>query len=239
MTVNLDGMLKLHSAYCQEAHCQADIAKKMAGTGVIWQQAEEARLRNVALFLNIQWDDQAHTNLLKQRNIALQEAQRLEKKQKILESKIQAMGKLLTGGTGSLEAIQQGWIGFFYVRGAVPPSTIIQAYRSVKPDADVFNLNSWTHPWAAKGSVVAGIPRDKDLTVLFQWAARGNYYPKQGWGAWEYLAQLIETIDKACNTAAAEVAAKTEKAKLAALELSKLDWKRLETPAGVKKGTES
>ncbi len=231
--MDLDGIIKLSEAQCREATVGAQIAKTMAETQVIWQEVYKKQLENVALFLYIKWDEQAHDNLLKQRNIALRRERQIREKQEVLEKKIRAINGLITGGTGSLEAIQQGWLGFFYVRNFLEPSTIIKAYRKVKPDADVFITDSWTHPWAANGALVLGIPQGNDLTALFQWAARGNYYPKQGWGAWEYLTQFIEALNDAANEEAAELEKKVADAHAAALELSKIDWKRLETPAGL------
>jgi hypothetical protein len=229
--MDVDGIIMLSDASVREAEAQAGIAKTLAEAGVIWQQALHKYFENVALAVNIKWDDQAHTNLLKQRNIGLQREKELRDRASKLGRKLQAMRSLLSGGTGSIEAVQQGWLGFYFMLGNVPASVFTKAHREVKPDEDTFNNDSWRHPF--RGAAVVSIPAGKDVNLLFQWAARNNYLPKTGWGSWEYLSKFIETVNAGAMEAAQSIDKKLEAAHAAALELSKLDWKRLDNPAGL------
>ncbi|MBW3597263.1 MAG: hypothetical protein KY475_08315, partial [Planctomycetes bacterium] len=56
----------------------ADVANKIANLGLIREQIIAARLENVAKFLDIRWDAEAHADLLKARNRARRESRKLK-----------------------------------------------------------------------------------------------------------------------------------------------------------------
>jgi hypothetical protein len=208
----------------------ADNAGKYAQADLTEQQAIQQSLKNVALYMGMEWDKEAHTNLIRQRNIALQRGRKAEEAYAQLVRKAHLVSALINGG--SWDAVRDGWIAFFYIAKAAPTATLVQIYRGLKMDEDGYSKDSWLHPWVNEGAVVEQYTGVKDVNLLLQWAAKKTYYPKQGFGAWEYLSTLLEKLDQGAAEQTIKLEAKMKEAEAAAELLSKIDWDRLKTPAG-------
>jgi hypothetical protein len=230
MATEFDGMIALNDAGVREQESQAKIAQMMAETALIWQKVQHAGLKNLEMFLKIKWDAQAHDNLHRLVLQAQRRADELRKKADKFKEKIQWMNRLLDGGEASQEGIRQGWLAFYFIRNAMPPSALVKAYKAVTVPDEIYEETSWAHPWHRDGAVTHIYVGHKDPTQLFGWAAKNNYYPVFSEPAWDYITTLLVNVDDIAEEMAANLDAKVKEAEAKALEISKIDWNRLNTP---------
>lgn len=228
--MDLDGFVKLVDAQrnvattqASVANTMADVATKVANLSVIAEQAIKARLDNIAKYLSIQWDVQAHKHLLKTRNQALRNAKKLETEAKRTSKNAASIGRLLTGA-GSATSTRDAWIAFEFFRNRVPVGAAI-ALGKVKAKAAAYKAASWGH--ATKTPAVDVPKEQRSISSLWQWAEQNVYYPKSGSAAWDALADYLQVMDTAAATQAAALRDAATAAEKDARELAKLDWDRL------------
>jgi hypothetical protein len=225
--MDLDGFLKLDDQQIKEATAQADIAGKWIQNEILWQQAVKAAEQNLALFLNIRWDADAHGHLVRTRNIALQRVRVLRERSARLESAVRGANRLLAG-EGSWDAIRDGWLGFEYLRGVLPFSASAKAAAMV-PDPASYEQGSWLHPMHD----VPNPPTHRDPGSLLKWARINTLYPVMGGAAWNYMATFLTALNEGATNLATEIQARTADAEKAALAIEQQDWDRLKHPAGL------
>jgi hypothetical protein len=228
--MDLDGFIKLGDAETRAATARADIAGKMADVatkiaqlGLIREETIKKRLENIAKAFDIQWDKQAHDHLLKIRNLALQDARRLEDEADKTKRFTDRLSRLLAGD-GSWTAIRDAWLAFEFFRGRVPASAAIQM-GSVPVESDAYASDSWRHP---EKKQFEGLPEDeRDVGGLWKWARTHTLYPRTGTAAWQALAAYLEVMSEAATTRAEQIRKEADEAETDAIELAKLDWERL------------
>ena len=228
--MDIDGLVKLSDAETRRAKTQdemamtmADIALKLAQVEVVHQQAIRQYLENVAKFLEIQWDQQAHHQLLRMRNIKLREVEKLKAAAAHARKATENVGKLLIGGGGA-DYIGFGWGGFDYFRLHTPPDASVKI-GGIVVSAEAFSASSWAHP---THDVQDELPESRrDMGHLWQWAQHRNYYPRPGKAAWALVAEYVTIISEAAAARAHKLENEIQAAGNAALELEKLDWERL------------
>ncbi|MBW3600018.1 MAG: hypothetical protein KY475_22445 [Planctomycetes bacterium] len=111
----------------------AEVATKIANLGLIREQILKARLENIAKFLDIRWDAEAHADLLKARNRARREARKLEAEAATTERHSQRLGSLLAGH-GSWTRVRDAWIAFEYFFARIPIEAAAQIGRIEVPE---------------------------------------------------------------------------------------------------------
>ena len=224
---SIDGFVKLNDASLKRSEAQAsvantlaDAATKIAKLGLIHEETIKARLENVAKFLDIKWDAQAHKHLMKVRSLAYHRQTVLRNEWRLLRANLLRVGVLLAGG-GSWTSMRDGWIAFDFLRSHVKPSVLGKA-GIVVPRPGAYRASSWLHPNRQVVEITA-----KDPGGLLTWARRQTCYPMIGGDAWTYIAGYLETLEQAASDEAVLMQAEVDEAEKAALELSKIDWERL------------
>jgi len=228
--MDLDGFIKLGDAETRTATARAEIAGKMADVatkvaqlGLIHEEVIKKRLENIAKAFDIQWDKQAHDHLLKIRNLALQEAKRLEDESHKTRRFTDRLSRLLAGD-GSWTAIRDAWMAFEFFRGRVPASAAIKM-GSVEVDPAAYSAASWRHPEDKPIDDVP--PSERDLGRLWGWARKRTLYPKSDSAAWSALAAYLEVMSETATARADKMRTEADEAEKDAIELAKLDWERL------------
>jgi hypothetical protein len=226
--INLqDAQIRANETQATIADKLADIPGKLAQADLTEAQPVNQHLKNVALFLNIGWDRQAHYQLERAKTIALQMARVLRNRRQLFADRTRDAGWLLAG-EGSATAITAGWIGFEFLRPTLPFLAAMKA-GTVPLPAEAFDRSAWLHP----EHDVPRLPGMHDGGTLLGWARTSNLYPVLGGPAWTYIAGILQSLADAAATEAAELDKQTAAAEASALELEKIDWSRVQKPAGV------
>ncbi len=228
--MDLDGFIKLAEAEAHAAAARADIAGKMADVatkaaqlGLIHEAEITKRLENIAQAFDIKWDRQAHDRFLQIRNLALQEAKRLEDEAHRTRRFIDRLSRLLAGD-GNWTAIRDAWIAFEYFRGQLPASAAIKM-GSVEVDPAAYSADSWRHP---EDKPIDDVPaRERDLGKLWGWARKRTLYPKSHSAAWRALAAYLKVMNEAAAARSDKIRTAVDATDNEAIELAKLDWERL------------
>ncbi len=219
--MDLDGAIKLNDAQIKSEEASADIAGKMADVAIKWQQANHASLENLRLLLNIEWDADAHRNLIRITQQSLQQVRILKEQGEKLRSKLHELTWLMAGG-GDWERVRDGWIAFEFVRTHLPFAVTMRAVTS-DPAPAAYDSAAWRHP--INETVTYGQPHDAG--ALMDWARRHTYFPVLNGPAWQWLAGYLLALDTAATNEAAVIQARVEAAKKDALALQERDWDRL------------
>lgn len=228
--MTIDGFIKLSDAETRAAtaraniaNTMADVATKIAQIGLIKEETIKKRLENIAKALDIKWDKQAHDHLLKTRNMALQEARKLEEEADKTKRFTERLSRLLAGD-GTWTNIRDAWVAFEFFRGRVPAAAAIKM-GSIVVESQAYQATSWKHP---EKKPVSDVPQeDQDLGGMLGWARKNTLYPKTGSAAWQALAAYLEAMSEAATERASQIRTEADEAEKEALELSKLDWDRL------------
>jgi hypothetical protein len=240
--VDLDGFIKLNDAQRADATAGADITgklasadstladipQKLAQADLTEQQAINQLLKNFKLSQEIQWDADAHRQLLRERNKKLQEAERIAKERPKLNSALLHVGALIRGAA-SIESIGYGWMAFAYLRDHAPVTATIKAAETPPADS-AFDKSSWGHPLHD----VPDLPQDRNGGALLDWAAKHSCYPKWGSMAFAFVAGFLQSLSDAAAVEAAEIQTRLDAAQKAASELETRDWDRLKNVTEVK-----
>mgnify|MGYP001565877020 CR=1 FL=1 len=217
-----DIFVKLHDAQIKESEAQATIAGQMTDVaikaGEAYERIQAAHLQNVAKFLDIKWDSQAHASLVRARNVALRKAAQLRSESKIVATKARELGKLLAGG--SWTAVRNAWIAFDYFYGRCAAKV---TFPATPPGA--YESSAWLHPDHEIGEALDAAHHDP--FNLFRWARTHSYFPKEGTPAFEAMQGRLAALAKAADAMASELTAGLAEAEKAALEIHKIDWDRL------------
>ena len=222
------GILQLHDCVLKEAECKARIAGMMAETALKWQEVRHKSLQNLALWLDIKWDAQAHDNLIRQKMKAQNLVTKLKEQSEHITRKLEWALKMTRASGLSYDGVRAAWLGFYFITDKTPPKILIAAYAKLEPDPEAFKVNSWAHPYHRDGSIVTPYQGVKDPTSLFAWAARHNYFPVYGEHAYEYYVGLLEHLNEGALQNAVVLEKKIADAEAHAMELSKIDWGRLD-----------
>ncbi len=223
MNVDIDGFTKLSEAGCRQAECQAEIVGKLAAAELTWQQAQHQALVNLAKQLDIQWDEQAHRQLLQMRNLALQRARLRRIDAEHFGLATRNVNNFMSGAP-SLMGVTSGWISLGYLRSRLPLGAT-SALPLPESDTKAFEVDSWKHPDRTHQVWIAS--QRPDIGGLFDEARQRNYFPRMGGAAWDYLAKYLTSMSAAAEKVALELQAKIDAAEKSALELEKRDWDRL------------
>lgn len=226
---DLDGFIALNDAQIRSNESQASIADKLAGipqklaqADLTEQQAIHQHLENVAKWLDIQWDAQAHEHLLTMRNVALQNARETRRETDKLRHSIGHVTALMAGG-GDWTAIRDGWVALAYVRQRLPLEVSLKAVQ-VPTDESAYSRDSWKHP---THDVPPIMPASRDPGSLLDWARQNTCYPKWGSAAAALVGNYLQALAAAATAEAAALQDQQESAENSAIELCKLDWERL------------
>jgi hypothetical protein len=227
--VDYDGLIAIGDAQVRAATAQATIADTLAGVPQKLAQAELTRqqairqqLENLAKFLDIRWDAQAHQSLIRVSKLALQKATNARQEAKTFADHVRRLTWLMSGSADATGVVA-GWIAFYYVLTHLPAAVTVQAL-SHDPAEEAFDVDAWKHPNHAPPVMVS----DHDGGTLLDWARKGNCYPRLGSAAWLYLSQVITAMSDGSKTHAAQIVADVEKLEADARALQMLDWKRLD-----------
>lgn len=225
--MEIDGFVKLQDASTRHIEAQANVAKSMADVatkiatlGLIHEETVKLHLENVAKFLDIQWDVQAHKHLIKIRNMAQMRLRQSRDEWRTARAHLFRVGALLAGG-GSWTTMRDAWIAFDYLRSHSPPSVLAKT-GSVVPRPGAYRVSAWLHPNRKAVQITA-----QDPGSLLTWARRETCFPMMGGDAWRYVADYLETLERAAHEESLAISASIDAAEKSALELSKLDWERL------------
>lgn len=218
--LDLDGFVKLSDAGIREAEAHADIVGKMVEAEIKWQQAVHAALENLAKLLDIQWDAQAHKQLIRMRNVKLRNAKLAKTEAEHLSQAVMWVNKLMSGDV-SLTAVTSGWMSFGFIRSRV---ALGGAILPVPDDKFVYDRElSWAHPDGGGSTVAPG----RDPGAVLRWARINNFYPIAGGPAWLWLTGYLAKLSAVAAAEAEKIDKRVEVAENAALELERRDWDRL------------
>jgi hypothetical protein len=229
MPSNLDGFLQLSDQQIKEAQAAADVSLKLSQAEINWQLADHQALQNVALLLNIKWDEQAHKQLLRMRNIKLRRVKELEARMLRISMWIHDT-RYIIDGPQHRDQVRDGWIGFNGLRAFTPTQILVRSFREVPIDPiGCFDNVNWLHFKKTTGEpeTVPQYVGIKDAGTLWYWAARNNYYPVVGNAAWNHLAAFVSNISEGCDAEAARLQTKVEKAQAEAQAFMDKDYERL------------
>lgn len=222
--MELDSILKLNDAHIKTATAQADVAGKLIDNKLKLEAVLKARLENIAKFLDIRWDSQAHTHLLRTRNLALQKARDLEREREKLRKKLKEVNWLVEG-SGSLAGIVAGWIAYQHLVTNFGGLVKTQAQA---PDASAYEPTAWLH----LSKEIKDKPPTTSSFHLISWARQRNYFPHPQGAAWRYIVSQLTAINQAAEEEATELEKRLDVAKKEALALEERDWNRLDQPSG-------
>lgn len=228
--MDLHGLIKLAEAELHAAHRRvivagklADVAPKVAQLDLSRQETIKQRLANVAKALDIKWDVQAHDRLLKIRDRAMEDAERLKDEAENVREFTDRLGRLLSGD-GNWTAIRDAWMAFEFFRGRVPTAAAVKLGR-VRVESPAYSADSWRHP---ENNRIDDVPAsERDLEGLWRWARRRTLYPKSHSAAWNALAACLEAMCENAAARADKMGIESDEAEMEAIEFEKLDWERL------------
>lgn len=195
----------------------ADIPNKLATAQMTFQQAVGKYLENVAAYLNIQWDEQAHSHLLKARANALQEARAARQHAEFAKLQAERLPRLLASG-GTWTGIRDAWTAYRYTmqRDAVLVAPVL---ASLTPEGE-----KWM---SARTSAVVPCRQPQDVGTLLHYAATHTLLPVLGTPAWAMLSTLLTALSDAQREKATVLKAEADLAATSARQLEQLDWSRL------------
>lgn len=230
--MDIQGFTALADANVKDMEAQAEVALKLSQANLIGQQANHQALENLALYLKIQWDAQAHHHLLRMRGIALQKLRGVQTEAKQMRMAV-LHTKALFAGSPSWAATRDGWLGWAYLWARADVGAIAGVIEHV-PAAGVYAPEAWAKAGDA-GIAFADMQGLQDLGAVLDLARRQSYYPRLGGPAWVYLAGLMEALAQAAAKNAAEIDARVAEAQTAAEKIYQQDWDRLKPqPEGQK-----
>lgn len=219
----MDEFLKALDAEIKAANAQASIAEKVLEMRIkaahAQQDVAKKWLENVAKFLDIKWDAQAHADLKRTIIVARQRARELDEQLDRLRQARGDLNYLLVGEIASERQITAAWAALI---------SLIR-YASVDVAGKLAMVQVTDEMKTADGwfdRVRPEQPGDQGSFVGFlAWARKKNATPKGD--ALSALRNVLEELRADATSEIERLNAELEEAEAAAKELAKIDWDRL------------
>jgi len=219
---------QLADVHVKLACAEADVLNKYEQANVTHQEAIRKELQNLSLFQNIQWDQQAHHNLIRMGKEKLKDVRNLERTRDTMNKKVREVRHLITN-TMQWDCVRDGWLAFAFLSSRTPTTALSKAY-AITPEDDAYRGSSFEHiAPTGLNRTCEDYKGQKNGALLLNWARTKSYLPLMGLPAWTYVTQLIEAFAEGVKLEAAKLQMQLELAEKAANEIQTRDWDRLKS----------